>query len=225
MNTKRSLSVQSAAPVRRFPRSCQAFTIVELLVSVTLVSFVFIALVYTQLFGMKYDQLVNSKLGASDSARRGFDKLTMDIRAAKIWNIGNGNRTTFTNLANGATQVGNAINLNLSTDTNAWIRYYFDTDNVVDGHISPMLMRTTNGQGSATIMAQNLTNTVSGVTNSYTFHAEDYAGNLMSDYQFKYVIAVTLEFAQYQYPLTKVGPGYYFNYYRMQFRVASHNFN
>jgi hypothetical protein len=70
-----------------------------------------------------------------------------------------------------------------------------------------------------TIVAQNLTN------NFYTnmFVAEDYLGNMLTTLRYKYVIHVTLEFCQYQYPLTKVGAGYYYDDYKMEFRVASHN--
>ena len=39
------------------------------------------------------------------------------------------------------------------------------------------------------------------------------------------MIAATMEFSQYQYPLTKVGPGYYYNYYRIQIKAASHSPN
>jgi len=55
------------------------------------------------------------------------------------------------------------------------------------------------------------------------FIAEDYLGNILSTLRYKYVIHVTLEFCQYQYPLTKVGAGYYYDDYKMEFRVASHN--
>jgi hypothetical protein len=36
------------------------------------------------------------------------------------------------------------------------------------------------------------------------------------------VIAAMMEFSQYQYPLTMVGPGYYYNYYCIQIKAASH---
>jgi hypothetical protein len=70
---------------------------------------------------------------------------------------------------------------------------------------------------------------VDGLTNAsgsgMSFHAERYDGTILTDLQFKYVIVAVLEFCQYQYPLTRVGPGYFYNYYKMQIKVASHNFN
>jgi hypothetical protein len=55
-----------------------------------------------------------------------------------------------------------------------------------------------------------------------SFSAQHYDGTLAQDIQFKYAIVTTMEFAQYQYPLTRVGPGNYYNYYRIQLKAASH---
>jgi len=55
------------------------------------------------------------------------------------------------------------------------------------------------------------------------FSAQDYLGQQMSDYQYKYVIDTLMEFYQYQFPKTFVGPGYYYDYYRIELKAASHN--
>ena len=47
------------------------------------------------------------------------------IRSAKIWDIGNGDSTSFTAIPNGTTQQGNALKVSLTTDTNHFIIYYF----------------------------------------------------------------------------------------------------
>ena len=149
-----------------------------------------------------------SKLGASESSRRSFDLLTSDIRSAKIWSVGNGNDDSYKPCGNGTNQHGNAIQLHSTTDTNSYTRYFFDTT-------SRRLCRALSGRTTYTILAENLTNVMD-------FRAEKYDGTLAQDLQFKYVIVTTMEFAQYQYPLTRVGPNYYYNYYRMQFKTASH---
>ena len=74
--------------------------------------------VYCQMFGMRQDQLVNSKIGASEQARLSFNDLANDIRAAKIWQIGNGDLSSFTGIPLGTNQQGNALKLSLTTDTN-----------------------------------------------------------------------------------------------------------
>jgi hypothetical protein len=190
-------------------------TLVETMIASSVFTLVIIGLVYTQIFCMRFDELASSKLGASESARRGFDLLTQDIRAAKIWRIGNLNGTNFNAISNTLQQVGSALQINYSSDTNSWVRYYFDTN-------ACRLYRLTNGMTSARLIAESLTN-ASG--QGMSFRAENYLGSNTFDLQYKYVVVTTLEFCQYQYPLTRVGPGYYYDYYRMQFKVASHNFN
>jgi Tfp pilus assembly protein PilW len=201
------------ATLRR--RRQSGMTLTEALLASAVFSLVVIGLVYTQLFCMKFDELASSKMGASESARRDFNLLTQDIRSAKIWRIGNLSGSTFNAISNTLQQVGNAIQLSYTSDTNSWVRYYFDTS-------ACQLCRVTSDALTPKVIAQNLTN-ASG--QGMTFHAETYQGSNTFDLQYKYVIVANLEFAQYQYPLTKVGPGYYYDYYRMQFKVSSHNFN
>ena len=183
-------------------------TLTETLVASGVFGLVLVGMLYAQIVGLKYDQLVASKLGASESSRRGFDLLTSDIRAAKMWSVGNGNGGAYTPCGNATNQQGNAIQLHFSNDTNSYVRYFFDTARY-------RLCRAVSSNSTYKIIAENLTN------NMY-FRAERYDGSLAQDLQYKYVILTTMEFAQYQYPLTQVGPNYYYNYYRMQFRTASH---
>lgn len=214
-------------------RRTRAFTLAEMMVAVTIFILMFLGVIYVWMFGLRYDELVCSKLGASDKSRLGFDLLTSDIRSAKWWKIGSctllsadpvTNSTTFANCTNAMDQVGNALKISASSDTNspAYVTYYFDTN-------ACNLYRMSNGMATIQIIAQNLTNSGTlgnGPTNtSMTFHAEQFNGSLSQDWQYKYAIVTTMEFCQYQYPLTKVGPGYYYNYYRIQLKAASHSAN
>ena len=104
-----------------------AFTLVELMISMGIFSMVMLGMISLHIFGQRHDQLVQSKLGASDQSRRAFDRLTEDIRAAKIWSIGNGEFSDFTPIANGTAQQGNAVRLQLTTAASNYIVYYFDT--------------------------------------------------------------------------------------------------
>lgn len=193
-------------------------TITETLVAMGVFSLVVLGMVYMQMFILRYDDLTSSQLGASEMSRMSFDDLVNDVRTSWTWAIGSGNQTNFTPVSNGSPQQGNALQLSSTQDTNYFVRYYFIT-NVTPTLTNFMLCRMTNGMSTYSVMAQNLTN------NYYTniFIAEDYEGNELTTLRYKYVIHVTLEFCQYQYPLTKVGSGYYYQDYKMDFRVASHN--
>jgi hypothetical protein len=187
----------------------RAFTLVETMVTMGLFSLVVIAFVYTHIFGLKQDQLVQSKLGASDQSRRGFDVLASDIRAAKIWDIGNGNQASFTTIPNGTAQQGNALQLGLTTNKSVYIRYFF---NASEGTLNRMHSP---ANSPITVLARNL-------TNAMYFRAENHRGNVQTNLTHKGIINVRLEFCQYQYPLTLVGTGYYYDYYKMEFRLTPH---
>ncbi len=196
-------------------RRLGGLTLPETMITMGVFSLLVIGMVYTAMFCMRLDELANSKAGASDSARRGFDLLSGDIRSAKMWFIGSGNQSTFTPCGNATNQQGNALRVHYTTDTNAYVVYFFDTN-------ACSLYRYTTGMSASKQVVSGLTN-ASG--SGMSFHAERYDGTTLSDLQFKYVIVAVLEFCQYQYPLTKVGPNYFYNYYRMQLKIASHNFN
>lgn len=190
------------------PRQSQALTLVELMVSTSLFSLAVLGMVYTQLFALSQDQLVNSKSGASEQARLSFNNMMSDIRSAKIWAIGNWNGTSFTPTPNGTAQQGNSIELSLTTDTNKYIIYYFKTNTCE-------LRRWHSGDAQETVLVQSLTNTM-------LFSAQDYTGATQTDLTHKGVISVLMQFCQYQYPITKIGPGYFYNFYQIGLKVTPH---
>lgn len=194
-------------------RRCSGLTLVETMVTMTVGMLMLAGLITTMVFIMRQDQLVESKLGANDQSRRAFDQMTMDIRKSKIFNVGEGNQTTFVADASGTAQDGNALKLHFSTDTNNYVVYYFTTS-TVSGVTSVSLRRRTN-TSSYTVVAGDL-------TNGPTFREEDHLGQLRTNALYKYVIRVKLEFRQYQYPLTQVGPGFLYDYYKLEFRVSPH---
>jgi hypothetical protein len=183
-------------------------TLSEMMVASGVFSLMVIGFVYCQMFGMRLDQLVNSKIGASEQARLSFNDLSSDIRSAKIWQVGNKGASGFTGIANGSNQCGNALKVSLTTDTNAYYMYYFDTN-------ACKLMRTHSGSADSRCLARFLTNTM-------YFQAQRYNGANQTDLSHKGVISVVMQFCQYQYPITKVGPGNYYDYYRMELRVTPH---
>ena len=187
-------------------RRRRAFTLIEMVTSSAIFSLVVLATVFTQIFGLKQDQLIQSKLGASDASRKGFGQLALDVRTSKMWYVGNLTGTNFVPLANGTTQQGSALKLHLTEDTNTYICYYFATNSA--------LYRQHSGQATK-LVATNLTGTL-------YFQAEDYRGVVQTTYAYKSVIHVMLQFAQYQYPLVYVGPGYLYDYYKMEFRLTPH---
>src|SRR5664280_337371 len=195
-----------------------ALTIAEMMITVTIFSFVIIGLTYTHLIGLRQDELVESKLGASDMARRGFEQLATDVRGAQAHYIGNYAGGTFTANADVTPQQGNAVQLLLDAqNTTRYILYYFDSNS--SGN---RLCRYHTGDATNSVIANDLTNYYGG---PLIFVGENFDSSVQtSQVAFRNLIHFTLGFIQYQYPLTKVGTGnnYLYDFYKIEFRLAPH---
>ena len=205
---------RKSARVGRKARRQAGLTLPEMMVAAAVFGMSVVGFIYCQMFGMRQDQWVNSKIGASELARMSFNDMANDIRAAKIWQIGtgtvnsNGVLTTFTAIPLGTNQQGNALKLSLTTDTNAYYLYYFDTN-------AAKLFRAHSGTAWRQCIAQYLTNTM-------YFAAQNYHGDTQTTLTHKGVVAVVMQFFQYQYPTTRVGPGCMYDYYRIDMRLTPH---
>ena len=195
------------------PRRQQALTLVEMMITTSIFGMVVAGFIALQLFGLSQGQLVESKLGASDQSRKLLEKMGWEIRSAKEWEVGNVSGTTFTEVANGQLLRGNAIRIYpQSSNTNKYVQYYFNTS-------ARTLLRKQSGVSAIKLVAGEL-------TNNMAFQAEDYRGVVLTNASdsriWRNCIRVIMEFAQYQYPLTQVGPGNMYDYYKLEYKVAPH---
>jgi len=203
---------QSRSAARRATKA--GYTLAEMLVTSAVFSLAISGFVYCQMFGMRQDQLVNSKIGASEQARMSFNDLTRDIRSAKVVQVGTfpsvpfANMSSFTVVPTGTMQKGNAIQLCMTTNTSSFWLYYFDTN-------AGQLRRQHTGATANRLLAKYLTNTM-------FFQAEGFDGTVRTDNSHKEVIKVVMQFYQYQYPVTKIGPGCYYDFYELQLRATPH---
>lgn len=192
-------------------RRKQAFTLVELMTTMAIFSMMVLGFVSLQVFGLRQDQLVQSKLGASDQSRQFLEKMGWEIRSAKKWEVGNiVSGSNFVEIADGQPQRGTGLRLYHGITTNTYIQYHFNTNTRV-------LLRLQSGVAGVTTVVQDL-------TNNMAFQAEDYRGTVQTAGTglWRNCIRIILEFAQYQYPLTQVGPGRLYDYYKMEFKVSPH---
>ena len=201
----------------RQTRAAAGFTLVEMMFSVGILTLVVMAMLASNLLGMREDQLVESKCGASDTSRRTLQQLPTDIRSSKMWNLGSISGTNFTANLDGAPQQGAALQLCLTTNGSQYILYYFDT--TYSSNSNGRLFRTSNTNWNPVIMASNLINTL-------YFTAENYNGVIQTNdgtsKSYKNVVHTILQFCQFQYPLTQVGTNGLYNYYRIDFRATPH---
>ena len=198
------LSISSRPSCRRARES--AFTLVELMVATGVFLLVVLAVISSQLVGMKMNLITQSKLNATYSAREVLNHVRDEIRSGRILTVGNGSSNNFTLIAANFPQQGNALQINPTTDTNAFVRYYLDpTDQ--------KLKRIASGSKQVAVIA-------SCITNQLIFRAEDYLGNALTNDQNNRVIKMTLEFYQWEFSPLRAGAGSLYDYCRLQTRIT-----
>jgi len=198
---------------RRCIRRLLGFTLPELMITASLFILMTAGFISANMFALRQDELVNSKLGANDQSRLSLTLLLSEIRGCKDVQVGTGSSNSFTSVTNGAVQQGSCLQITPSLNTSMWIRYYFRT-NGINGELWRVSSVTTNGIRILT-----------GLTNSTVFQVFDYTGTnvltvIPTNYNYNYAVGATFQFYQYQYPLTYVGPQQYYNYYKLGFKVA-----
>ncbi|MBI5385759.1 MAG: hypothetical protein HZA90_13855 [Verrucomicrobia bacterium] len=197
---------EKPARVARARRLQRALTLPEMMITLAVFIVTLGGVMASHLYGLRMAQVICPKLGASDEARAAVSKLVEEVRSAKILRVGTGSLQGFAEIPVNTPQRGNSIQIYPSLETNAWVRYFWDsTDN--------RLKRTTNGASSTMVVAN-------AVSNQLVFTAEDYAGRILTNNYDNRIIGLKLEFFQIQYPKTAVGPGNYYDYYQLHTRIA-----
>jgi Prokaryotic N-terminal methylation motif len=193
-------------------REKQAFTFVEMMITVTLFMLMMGGVLYAYLFGIDMYQITKIKLGASDDARKSVIKLTDEIRSGLRIRVGSGSLTNFIEVGTNAPQIGNAIQIYPDTNVNNWIRYYYDTNKASKDFSK--LCRTEDGVNHSLVIAHYITNTVP------IFSSEDSYGVPLTNNMNNRIISMTLQFYQIEYPIVKIGPGQYYDFYQLRTRIT-----
>ncbi|MDB6054772.1 MAG: hypothetical protein JWN25_2295 [Verrucomicrobiales bacterium] len=181
-------------------------TLVEVMVTTAIFSILMLGIIASSIFGLKMYGVTQAKLGASDDARKALGKMTDEIHSAWKVRIGDGTLSNFTELATGSNQIGSAIQIYPSANTNDWVRYYYDS-------ATSLLKRTEDGTNAASVMAHSIaTNTI--------FSVEDYTGTVLTNNYNNRVIGLNLQIKQFQYPVTVIGAGYYFDFYQLRTKIT-----
>jgi prepilin-type N-terminal cleavage/methylation domain-containing protein len=171
-------SSSRAAP----PKRGSGFTLVEILVSLTVFTLLVAGVVAANIYGLSMYQIAENKLNDMDDARKTIGGLADEIRACNSAWIGNVSNGVFVALLNGQTQQGGGLLIYPTTNTANFIVYFVNQPDST-------FRRTTSTPGTAVILANSITNTA-------VFAAQDYLGNVLTNNQNNRVIHFTLEFYQ-----------------------------
>lgn len=187
-------------------RRTLAFTITELMIGASVLMLIVGGVVFSHLFGMRMYQITKAKLGASDEARSAISKMITEIRSAKTLKVGSGGINSFTEVGENAQQKGGAIQIYPGTNTNDFVRYFWDSSD-------KKLKRTVDGATAALVVANSISNAV-------VFRAENHLGQILTNNQNNRVISLELQFYQIAYPVVNIGPGQLFDYYQLRTRIT-----
>jgi len=210
MNTKPPIHSPCHDPGR-------GFTLVEMMFTVAIFSFVVLALVSLQLYAMHVYTLGATMLSATASGRQTMNGIRDNIRAAKIVMVGTFNGTngsSFNQTPIGSLQQGNALEIQFTNalDTN-YLVYYQD-------------QATTNLYSFSNSVATLYANTAQAciahfVTNYYCFYGENYQGVVQTNFVNNTVVHVVLQFYQWQFPIGIIGgnAANSYNYYSLNTRI------
>jgi type II secretory pathway pseudopilin PulG len=194
--------------IRKIGSGCRtfyAFTLPEVLVTMTVCVLITIAVVTSQVFGARLTQFTQAKVNTSDNARGLMRLLRSDIQSARLIRVGQGNASTFTEAAIDTPQQGNALEIYPTTSSSVFVRYF---RNAVDSKLNRL---GTNGV---------LADLASNITNANIFSAEDFRGNVVTSCQHNAVIGIDLQFTCLKNPNLPLGPGQHYKSYRFQTRIA-----
>lgn len=220
-----------------------AFTLVEIMIAMTIFTMVIAAMIAVQIFGMRIYTLAATKLSATAGCRKALNQIRDQIRQAKIVDIGNCPTTpsSFTSLGLTNLQVGNAVKLYPTNDTSSgYTMFYLDYTGGTNYLRQYTVVFSNSVSGTVT---NHYSNTYSAVlagyiTNRDVFAAQDYRGNVLTNEDQndntlqsvpnRLVVFVKLQFSQWEYPIARVGSSNAWNaydYYQLRTKVTRRAWN
>jgi prepilin-type N-terminal cleavage/methylation domain-containing protein len=202
------------SPVRPVRTATRGFTLVEMVVAITVFTIVILATVAMQIYAIRVYTMAASKMIATADARAAMNDVRDRVREARIVYVGNyspqGNYPSvdFSSVADGAAQEGNALLIYPTTATNAFSLVYLQS---INGTATNLATTDSNGNvintNSLVLVvyansAMTASNVVAGhITNEVVFDAENFEGTVLTNNQNNYLVHMTLQFSQHLYTI------------------------
>lgn len=185
---------------------CAGFSLAELLIVSALALLVGAMLLSALFFANRMWQITQSKIQSADKTRQVIRVVSSHVHSGRILRVGSGGLSSFTEAAIDSPQEGNALQIHSTTDTNVFIRYYRDPSD-------KKLKFMTSSSSTPTVVAKEITNPV-------VFRMEDFGGNVLTGKQNNCVIGLTLDFSEIEGVGAPVGPGQYYQSFRISTKIA-----
>jgi prepilin-type N-terminal cleavage/methylation domain-containing protein len=161
-------------------RASAGFTIPEMMIATSLFALLVLGIIAANLFGLRWYQLGQTEMVATDSARMGIGRMTDELRMCSNAVVGNVTNGTFLAHVSGEQLTGNGLLIYPNGDTNNYVLYFLNPTNQT-------FFRFTSTP------ATNFTVALC-VTNTNVFELQDCFGNLLTNNQNNCVVHCSLEF-------------------------------
>jgi hypothetical protein len=200
------------------------YTLHELLMSMTTSVLIIGGIVYSNLLGLKIQELSKSKLNAAQDARKFLNNVFSDIRSAQRIDIGNttcststGMGAVFTMATDGNPQCGNSIRIYPAVDgsnhvnTNFYVHYFYH-----DQSTSQCLRRCIVSNST-----YNISKVAKSISNQNIFTSEDIFGNTVTNRRMlPKPMGIYLQFYEIVYPKVAIGTQGLYESYQYRTRVS-----
>jgi len=190
---------------RAEPGNRRAFSLPELLITMAVSLLISIAVVGSQLFGIRLTEVTQTKIHSSDRARQLMRLFNSDIQTARLIQVGNGSYSSFAEAPPQTPQQGNALQIYPTDDPNVFVRYFRTAGDLT--------LKRMKSDGSVAELA-------GGISNAVVFTLENFSGNVLTDRQYNAVIGIDLRFSRLENPNLPVGPQHHYKSYRFRTRIA-----
>jgi type II secretory pathway pseudopilin PulG len=193
----------STAPGHR--RTAAGFTLPEALIATAVFALLILGIVSVNLFGLRWYQIGQTKMIATDSAREALGQMSDELRNCNNAVVGNVTNGTFLAPVDGEAQTGNGLMIYATTNTNSYVLYFLNVTN-------QNFIRYSTDWGTNVVIAQT-------VVSTNLFQVQDCLGNVMTNNQNNRVIYCSLQF----YSALPQNPSA--QYYQLQTAVAPRSQN
>lgn len=211
------MKTSSNTPIGSPRGTTRAFTLVEVMMAVAITSLMLLAMICSQIYGLRVAALATNRISTVSDGRQTMDQIRDAVRSGQTIYIGSCSPTNPASfiLATNAQQ-GAAMQVFSTTNSSGppYIIYYLDNSNAGTNYIKSYTV-SSNGTAVTQTLAAYVTNTV-------IFYAEDYLGNVLTNNVNNRVIDVLFQFNQYGFA---AGSGSFNSSYQLQTRTTQRTLN
>ena len=174
------MKLSASFPYRIRQNRRAGFTLPEALIATSVFLLLVIGIISANLFGLRWYQIGQNEMVATDSAREAISKMSGELRNCNNALVGIVTNGAFVAHVTGEQQAGNGLMIYATTNTNSYVLYYVNTSN-------ENFIRFSSDVGSNYTIAEY-------VTNQSIFQCQNYSGQVLTNLQNNFVIHCSLQY-------------------------------